>query len=221
MARMTLKLVAAEVKTRGGSAPLITNLVTSILQGKAVAIVTLWALPRAERCHFPDLNFLIVSVGLSEERHSINTAMSSIVLQLGSLFRSERDRLVRRVRHVIRSRTDAEDLVQDVFLNVLHREDRRDVQSPRNYLARAATNAALDHLRRQRVRSEILDCSREIAADVAAEQPGTEAIVQSRQELVVLHHTVEQLPRRTTRHACGQARSKGLESSHHRGANPE
>ncbi len=122
--------------------------------------------------------------------------MSSLVLQLGSLFRSERDRLVRRVRHVVHSRTDAEDLVQDVFLNVLHREGRRDVQSPRNYLARAATNAALDHLRRQRVRNEILDCSRETATEVAAEQPGTEAIVQSRQELAILHHTVEQLPKR-------------------------
>lgn len=122
--------------------------------------------------------------------------MPSLVLQLGSLFRSERDRLVRRVRHVVHCRTEAEDLVQDVFLNVLRREDPQDVRSPRSYLARAATNAALDHLRRQRVRDAILDSSGVAAEDAAALQPGTDAIVQSRQELALLNQVVAGLPRK-------------------------
>lgn len=121
--------------------------------------------------------------------------MPSLVLQLGSLFRSERDRLVRRVRHVVHCGTEAEDLVQDVFLNVLRREDPQDVRSPRSYLARAATNAALDHLRRQRVRDAILDSSG-VAEDAAALQPGTDAIVQSRQELALLNRAVAELPRK-------------------------
>lgn len=120
--------------------------------------------------------------------------MSPIVLQLGSLFRSERDRLVRRVGHVVRCRTEAEDLVQDVFLNVLRRDIRLDIHSPRNYLSRAATNAALDHLRRQRVREAVLGRHCEDAGDAAAQQPGTEAIVQSRQELALLNRAVDELP---------------------------
>lgn len=120
--------------------------------------------------------------------------MSLLVLQLGSLFRTERDRLVRRVRHVVRCRTDAEDLVQDIFLNVLRRKDPLVVQSPRNYLARAATNAALDHIRRQRVRDAILNHRGDDAADAAAQQPGAEAILQSRQELAILHDAIEKLP---------------------------
>ncbi|MFT3691484.1 sigma-70 family RNA polymerase sigma factor [Paenirhodobacter sp.] len=120
-------------------------------------------------------------------------AMSSFVLQLGSLFRSERHRLLRRVRHVVRCRTEAEDLVQEVFVNLLRGEDRLSVGSPRNYLARAATNAALDHLRRQQVREAVLDHGR-CAASVAAPQPGAEAIVQSRQELAILHRAIDGLP---------------------------
>lgn len=117
--------------------------------------------------------------------------MASLAVQLGRLFRSERDRLVRRVFHVVRCRVDAEDLVQDVFLNVLRRGDQLELLSPRNYLTRAATNAALDHLRRQPGR----DDSHHIAADTASPEPGTEAIVQSRQELAVLHQAIDRLPR--------------------------
>lgn len=120
--------------------------------------------------------------------------MTSLVLHLGSLFRSERDRLLRRVRHVVHCRTEAEDLVQDVFLNLLRRDCRVEIRSLRNYLTRAATNAALDHLRRQRVRNAILDHHCDNAAAAVAPQPGTEAILQSRQELAILHDAIEKLP---------------------------
>lgn len=89
-----------------------------------------------------------------------------MVPQLGALCRSERPRLLRRVRGLLRNQADAEDLVQDVFVNLLRR-DLRAIESPRSYLARAATNAVLDHLRHQRVRARViqegLDPDREAA----------------------------------------------------------
>lgn len=119
--------------------------------------------------------------------------MASLAFQLGTLFRSERDRLLRRVRTVVRNRTDAEDLVQDIFVNMLRHADRP-VASPRNYLARAATNAALDHLRRKRVQDAVIHPGLDPALQLVAAQPGAEAILQSRQELMALQGAVAALP---------------------------
>ncbi len=79
--------------------------------------------------------------------------------------------LMFRVAHsVLRSRTDAEDVVQDVFVRVLeHRRTLPAVLDMRVWLIRVAWNLALD--RRRRIRPEQMDESFAeglVARDVAA-----------------------------------------------------
>ncbi|MTH35235.1 sigma-70 family RNA polymerase sigma factor [Paracoccus limosus] len=119
--------------------------------------------------------------------------MVPLSLQIGALFRSERGRLLRRVGIVLKSQTDAEDLVQDVFVNLLRR-DAPQIQQPRNYLTRAATNAALDHLRRKRVREAVVQTGLDPAHQAPAPQPPVETILQSRHELAILRAAIAGLP---------------------------
>lgn len=119
--------------------------------------------------------------------------MVSLALQLGTLFRSERDRLLRRVAVVLRSPADAEDIVQDIFVNLLRR-DAPQILQPRHYLTRAATNAALDHLRRKRVREAVIHSGLDPAGQAAAPLPSPEAALQSRHEFAALRAAVAGLP---------------------------
>jgi RNA polymerase sigma-70 factor (ECF subfamily) len=53
------------------------------------------------------------------------------------------------------SSADAEDVLQTVFLRLLHRSDPADIaQAPEAYFRRAATNAAIDVIRRRSSRAE-------------------------------------------------------------------
>ncbi len=98
-----------------------------------------------------------------------------------------------RVAHsVLRSRTEAEDVVQDVFVRVLeHRADLLAVRAMRVWLVRIAWNLALD--RRRRLRPEQMDA--EFAQGlVARDVPADEAIGEARQMTAVLRE-IERLPR--------------------------
>lgn len=102
--------------------------------------------------------------------------------------------LLFRVAHsVLRSRTDAEDVVQDVFVRVLQRRARLgEVREMRVWLARIAWNLALD--RRRRVRPEQMD--EQFAAGLAAaSQAQDEAMVEAAQIRVVLAE-IDRLPGR-------------------------
>jgi len=54
--------------------------------------------------------------------------------------------------HLLRSREDAEDVVQDVFLKLWRKGDEVEESSRRVWLMRVCRNACLDRLRRRRVR---------------------------------------------------------------------
>jgi RNA polymerase sigma-70 factor, ECF subfamily len=70
------------------------------------------------------------------------------------LFASHRARLLRIAYRMLRSRADAEDLVQDVYLR-WHRSAKRDIRSPSAFLVTITTRLCLDRLReRKRQRAE-------------------------------------------------------------------
>ena len=80
------------------------------------------------------------------------------------LYATERDRLVRQVARRVGSEATASDLVQDVFLRLWEKAVFWQGSSAA-FLTRCARNAAIDHLRSERVRNEAL-------SNVAAEQHG-------------------------------------------------
>ena len=102
--------------------------------------------------------------------------------------------LLFRVAHsVLRSRSEAEDVVQDVFVRVLqHRRSLPDVRDLRVWLIRIAWNLALD--RKRRVRPEQMDESfvQGLAARVV---PADEAMDEAQRMRSVLRE-MERLPKK-------------------------
>ena len=78
---------------------------------------------------------------------------------LESLFRDHGDQIYRTAYRITGSATDAEDVLQTIFLRLAGTKERRDfAPSPGSYLHRAAVNAALDIVRsRTRSRSVSFD----------------------------------------------------------------
>lgn len=75
--------------------------------------------------------------------------------RFSDLYRRHADLVYRAALRVTGNAADAEDVLQSVFLRLLHDVGRVDPErSPESYLRRAATNAAIDILRRRSTRGE-------------------------------------------------------------------
>jgi RNA polymerase sigma-70 factor (ECF subfamily) len=101
--------------------------------------------------------------------------------------------LLFRVAHsVLRSRAEAEDVVQDAFVRVLQRKDTlADIRDMRVWLVRIAWNLALD--RRRRIRPEQMDAHFADAL-VAKSVPADRALVEAQSMRAVLRE-MERLPK--------------------------
>ncbi len=120
---------------------------------------------------------------VADVAHDID--LSALVETYGTL-------LFRVAFSVLRSRPEAEDVVQDAFVRVLeHRRSLPSVRDLRVWLVRIAWNLALD--RRRRIRPQQMDAA--FAATLAAStvQPD-HALAESRQ-LAILLEAIEKLPR--------------------------
>jgi RNA polymerase sigma-70 factor (ECF subfamily) len=118
----------------------------------------------------------------------------ALASDLGHLFRTEHDRLMRAMRRLVGSPSTAEDLVQDVFVGLLRGSAFADAENKQAYLARCATNMALDHLRRERVRARYI-CGADLAdCEVACIVPLPDETLQGVQELALLRRTIDALP---------------------------
>jgi RNA polymerase sigma-70 factor (ECF subfamily) len=74
---------------------------------------------------------------------------------LAELYEQHSDTVYRTALRVTGNPADAEDALQTVFIRVMNQGDRLDpVTTPARYFRRAATNAALDILRRRTTRRE-------------------------------------------------------------------
>lgn len=96
--------------------------------------------------------------------------MPAAVTELESIYRQHHAGVLRLAYRITGSASDAEDVVQTVFLRMVRRGFRSaDVQEPRHYLNRATANAALDVLRsRHAAHLSVLD-ETAAAASVSAE----------------------------------------------------
>jgi RNA polymerase sigma-70 factor (ECF subfamily) len=128
---------------------------------------------------------LILSSERSEADSGLATDVSALVETYGAL-------LFRVAYSVLRSRPEAEDVVQDAFVRVLeHRRTLPSVRDLRVWLVRIAWNLAID--RRRRVRPDQIDA--EFAASLAATTvPADQALSESR-ELAALLEAIERLPK--------------------------
>src|SRR5688500_4851769 len=80
-----------------------------------------------------------------------NTEVGSKVEEIERIFIAHHERVFRAAYRVTGNATDAEDVLQSVFLRLLrHEHDFRGVDDAGNYLYRAGVNAALDLVRSRR-----------------------------------------------------------------------
>ena len=100
--------------------------------------------------------------------------------------------LLFRVAHsVLRSRTEAEDVVQDVFVRVLERRAALpDVQEMRVWLVRIAWNLALD--RKRRIKPEQMDAA--FAAELAGREVTAEVALRDAQAMTAVLREMDRLP---------------------------
>jgi RNA polymerase sigma-70 factor, ECF subfamily len=93
---------------------------------------------------------------------------------------------------VLRSQSDVEDVVQDVFVRVLERRTQlSDIQQMRVWLVRIAWNLALD--RRRRIRPEQMD--HEFASQLATKSVGPEEALAEARRIEAVLSEIERLPR--------------------------
>ncbi len=125
------------------------------------------------------------------------SAASTEAIDLSTLIHAYSALLFRVAHSILHNRSEAEDLVQDVFLRVLERQkDLPEVRNLRAWLIRITWNLALD--RRRKIRPEQLD--EPFAASLAAATvPADQALAETRQIAAVLN-AIQRLPR-PERHA--------------------
>ena len=101
--------------------------------------------------------------------------------------------LLFRVAHsVLRSRAEAEDVVQDVFVRIIeHRRSLPEVRDMRVWLIRITWNLSID--RRRRIRPEQLDQS--FAESLVGSSVPTDKALEEAQRMKSVLHELERLPR--------------------------
>ncbi len=113
---------------------------------------------------------------------------------IATLYETEYDRLRSFVRRMVRNPDTAEDLIQQVFANIISSNGQ---PKPHNaaYVTQAVRNLALNHLRDtgRRAQVEIAGVEMEGIADA---KPSPEMVVLYRSELLMLLEAIAQLPER-------------------------
>ncbi len=89
-----------------------------------------------------------------------------------------------------RNTSDAEDIIQDAFHNILRVEQMDDIENPKAYLYKTATNLALDRIRRQGRHNDYLAMQDSEVAD----EKSPERSVLAAGDLQRLESALEQLP---------------------------
>ena len=122
----------------------------------------------------------------SNERATTTVDVAALVKAYGAV-------MFRVAHSVLRSRAEAEDVVQDAFVRVLERQDDlHEIREMRAWLVQIAWNLALD--RRRRIRPEQMDA--EFAEALASRcVPADEAMDEAQRMKAVLHE-MERLPKK-------------------------
>jgi len=121
---------------------------------------------------------------------SMEIAQSEV--DLAALVETYSALLFRIVHSVLRSRTEAEDVVQDVFVRVVERRRMLgEVRDMRVWLIRIAWNLALD--RRRRIRPDQMDAS--FAESLVARSTAADQALEEAQRMTCVLREVERLPK--------------------------
>ena len=123
-----------------------------------------------------------------------------------TVFRAHYPRLVRFAESIVRERGPAEEIAQEVMLELWRRRETLEVeQSFGAYLMRSARNRALNHVRHQRI------VAREMAAATVetVESPGTDAETLGFELERAVRDAIENLPERC-REVFTLSREQGL-----------
>lgn len=112
--------------------------------------------------------------------------------ELSHLYDRERRRLECQVQRSVGCRATAADIVHDIFLRLWERADSW-AGNPAAFLNRAARNAAVDHLRAERVRRSHAEQAPPDADEAAAPLER----IAARQDMERLHAAIAGLPERT------------------------
>ena len=85
----------------------------------------------------------------------VNVPHTTVPAQFSEIYQRYADVVYRAALRVTGSPADAEDVLQTVFLRLLNRDDLAETaRAPEAYFRRAATNAAIDVIRRRASRAE-------------------------------------------------------------------
>ncbi|WFL78115.1 sigma-70 family RNA polymerase sigma factor [Altererythrobacter arenosus] len=112
---------------------------------------------------------------------------------LEDIYRATRVKLFGICLRILGDRKEAEDALQDVYVNLWQRADRYDAEraSPISWLATFARNRAVDRLRRGKVRGGAVPI--EHAAALADEAPLAEELLIDAERSTRIHHCIETL----------------------------
>jgi RNA polymerase sigma-70 factor (ECF subfamily) len=120
-----------------------------------------------------------------------------------ALFRRWSGPLLRYLERMVRDLATAEELVQEAFVRVHGARDRYSPDARfSTWLYRIATNLALNELRRPRRRALHRSPDEDDAPELAAEGPGTEAVVDARRLGRAVAAALEELPEKQRAALC-------------------
>lgn len=137
----------------------------------------------------------------------VHDEMTTQLLDVTRLYVAEQGRLRAYVRRILRNPASAEDVVQQVFVNLLGRHPQAEAPSPA-YVMQAVRNLALNHLRDSRRRAEVEMAGEPLDA-LADPAPSPEMAALHRSELMHLLTALAALPPRR-REAFVLCRIEGL-----------
>lgn len=120
------------------------------------------------------------------------------------LVRDHQNALIHCVESRVRSRSDAEDIVQEAWIRALAQLEEAESQTPirslKAYLHRIAANLSIDHLRRRKVRAHLAAASLDEAAlQVAADTPLADAVLIAAEQQRRFEAALRQIPSRARR----------------------
>lgn len=121
--------------------------------------------------------------------------MNSNVTILTELLLKERPSLLRLIRRIVGSVTDAEDLTQTLWLRIQAVTDNPPINNKQAYLYRLARNVALDRLRSFDRHNALFD-SAPIPDEIEAPLPSAETHLIDQENLKIIQHAIEDLPPR-------------------------
>jgi RNA polymerase sigma-70 factor (ECF subfamily) len=138
---------------------------------------------------------------------------AGVAVDLADLVRAHSALLFRVANSILRNPAEAEDVVQDVFVRVVEREQARrgslnEVREMRVWLVRIAWNLSLS--RRRRVPAEQMDDA--FAAGLAAESVPADQVVEEAQRMKAVVRELERLPK-AERHVLLLSAAEELETA--------